>query len=258
MKKMFAKLVLSCAAVATLMAGAGQAANLVSNGDFSQFTSGAPGGGPSQILNTTAGGYANLTDWTVGNTVTNNPLQSFAYVIPTTGVGAYTAYYPGNPTIGFWSNPGAAPSGTTNAVSIDGYTQGATLSQTLTDLTVGASYQVSFDWAAIQYNTASGAYTERFDVSFGSSTQSTQTYSQATHTNSDWTHESFTFTADATSDVLQFLSYGTPGGDPPAGILTNVDVQAAVPEPSTMALLGIGAVWLVGTRLRRNRVAKTV
>ena len=248
------------AMVLALFSTARSQAGLISNGDFSQFTSSAPGGGPTQINNTSTGGYASLKDWTVGTTLgsPNTVLNSYAFITQTTGPNAYTFYYPAQSgTIGLWSNPGATPSGQQYAVTLDGYQKAATLSQTLTGLTAGASYQVTFDWAAVQYTTATGNYTEQFKVSFGGSSQTTalQTISNKGHSN--WISESFTFTADATSDTLTFLSLGTPSGVPPVGILSNVNVVATapVPEPSTMLMLGLGGVCIAGIRLRRNRLA---
>ena len=243
-----------------LSSTAGIQAGLISTGDFSQFTSSAPGGGPTQINNTSTGGYASLKDWTVGTTLgsPNTVLNSYAFITQTTGPNAYTFYYPSQSgTIGLWSNPGATPSGQQYAVTLDGYQKAATLSQTLTGLTAGASYQVTFDWAAVQYTTATGNYTEQFKVSFGGSSQTTALQTVLNKGHSNWISESFTFTADSTTDTLTFLSLGTPSGVPPVGILSNVSVTAApVPEPSTMLMLGFGGVCIVGIRLRRNRISK--
>ena len=238
-------------------------ANLIQNGDFSQFTSSAPGGGPTQINNTSVGGYASLTDWTVGINLGSpfTVLNAYSFITQTTGPNAYTFYYPTlqpQPgTIGLWSNPGATPSGQQYAVTLDGYENAATLSQTLTGLTPNASYQVTFDWAAVQYTTATGNFKEQFQVSFGGSSQTTELESITSKGHSNWLSESFTFKADATTDTLTFLSLGSPSGVPPVGMLSNVSVVAApVPEPSTMLMLGLGAVCIVGIRLRRNRLSR--
>ncbi|MEI8019158.1 MAG: hypothetical protein WCH39_13225, partial [Schlesneria sp.] len=132
-------------------------------------------------------------------------LNSYAFITQTTGPNAYTFYYPTlqpqGGTIGLWSNPGAAPSGQQYAVTLDGYQKAATLSQTLSGLTAGESYKVTFDWAAVQYTTATGNYTEQFEVFFGDSSQTTQVQSVLSKGHSNWISESFTFTADATSDT---------------------------------------------------------
>ena len=238
-------------------------ANLISNGDFSQFTSSAPGNGPTQILDSATNGFATLNNWTLGisgstNGNANTLRDAFAFIFPTSN---YTSYYPPSVgphpgTVGLQSSPGTPPSNQSYVVGIDGDTRAATLSQTLTGLTQGAAYQVSFDWAAVQYNTATGAYTEQFQVSLGGSSQLTSIQSEPSLGHSAWISESFTFVADGNTDTLTFLSLGTPNGVPPVGLLSNVDVNA-VPEPSTLVMLGLGGVWLVGVRLRRKRLAKT-
>ena len=261
MKRFSMRTIASVIASMALVFGSagGIQANLISNGDFSSFTSSAPGSGPTQILDTASNGFATLDSWTLGISGTGNTLRdAFAFIFPTT---TYISNYPGpgvHPgTVGLWSNPGAAPSGQSYVVGIDGDTSAATLSQTLTGLTQGAAYQVSFDWAAVQYNTAVGAYSEQFQVSFGGSSQTTTLQSEPSKGNSGWISEKFTFVADGTSDTLTFLSLGNPSGVPPVGLLSNVDVSP-VPEPSTLVMLGLGGVWLVGVRLRRKQLAKTV
>ena len=242
----------------------GVQAGLISNGDFSQFTSSAPNGEPTQINNTTTGGYASLKDWTVGINLGSpfTVLNAYSFITQTTGPNAYSFYYPTLQPhagmIGLWSNPGATPSGQQYAVTLDGYERAATLSQTLTGLTPNALYQVTFDWAAVQYTTATGKYSEQFQVSFGKSSQTTRLETIESKGHSNWISESFIFKADATSDTLTFLSLGSPAGVPPVGILSNVNVVAtSVPEPSTMVMLGLGMAWIVGVKLRRNGLVMT-
>ena len=257
------KIVSGIVAIALVLSSSvGIQAGLISNGDFSQFTSSAPGGGPTQINNTSTGGYASLKDWTVGINLGApfTVLNAYSFITQTTGPNAYTFYYPTlQPhagTIGLWSNPGATPSGQPYAVTLDGYEKAATLSQTLTGLTPNASYNVTFDWAAVQYTTATGQFSEQFQVSFGKSSQTTAVETIASKGHSNWISESFTFKADATSDILTFLSLGSPAGVPPVGLLSNVNVVAtSVPEPSTMLMLGLGGLCIVGVKLRRNRLA---
>jgi hypothetical protein len=70
---------------------------------------------------------------------------------------------------------------------------------------------------------------------------------------SGWMTQSFTFTADNTSDVLSFLALGGPGASqPPFALLDGVSLTAAVPEPITWSLMLTG-VGLLGGALRHRR-----
>jgi hypothetical protein len=66
-----------------------------------------------------------------------------------------------------------------------------------------------------------------------------------------WNAAHFQFQAQSTSQVLSFLSIGTPGGLPPIALLDGVSLSI-VPEPSTwaMMLLGFGGI---GAIIRRRR-----
>ncbi|UAJ11857.1 PEPxxWA-CTERM sorting domain-containing protein [Polymorphobacter megasporae] len=63
-------------------------------------------------------------------------------------------------------------------------------------------------------------------------------------------HESFTFTATGTTEVLSFLALGTPEGKPPFSLLDGV--SGTVPEPATWAMM-IGGLGLVGGAMRAGR-----
>ena len=63
--------------------------------------------------------------------------------------------------------------------------------------------------------------------------------------------DGLTFTATAAQEVLSFLSQGTPSGDPPIALLTDVSITK-VPEPGTLTVLGAGLAGLMAVRRRRN------
>jgi hypothetical protein len=125
----------------------------------------------------------------------------------------------------------------------------APITQTISTLTVGQTYNLSFYQAAGQQVNDLGATTEQWQVSLGSQTQMSALMSIPTGGVWPWTPQSMTFTATSSSEVLSFLAVGA-GGVPPMVFLDGVDMESTVPEPSAAALL---AVALVGAGMIRSR-----
>ncbi|MBE7159478.1 MAG: PEP-CTERM sorting domain-containing protein [Rhodospirillales bacterium] len=132
----------------------------------------------------------------------------------------------GNPHSGTW----AAEFG--NAGSL------ATVSQTLSTV-IGQSYTFSF------YFASDGTVPNEFRVSFGNSRLFDSTNIPA----SNYTLESFNVVATDAATTITF------GGRNDLGFinLDDVSVVANVPEPSTWAMLGLGAVGAGVVALRRRR-----
>lgn len=155
----------------------------------------------------------------------------------------------------FWVNPGPSPDGG-NYVAIDGDPAYETaLTQTLTGLTSGAQYTVSFWQAAAQQNGFTGATTERWQVGFGSSTQLTSIMNNASHGAVGWNRQTLTFTASGASQLLSFLAVGTPNGQPPFVLLDGVSVNQIIgtPEPATFGMLGAALLGLPLIRRMRKK-----
>ena len=151
--------------------------------------------------------------------------------------------------------PTSSPNGG-NFVALDGAFQVQPIQQTVTGLTVGNKYAVSFYWAGAQQAGFNGKTQEQFKVSFGGDTQSTALLDNADHGFTGWQAQTFTYTAHSTSQVLSFLAVGTPSGEPPFSLLDGVSV-AAVPEPTALAALFIGVVGSGVFVRRRARPAKS-
>ena len=129
---------------------------------------------------------------------------------------------------------------------------GASISQTVTGLTAGQRYDVSFYWAGTQLINRNGPTTERMAVTFGGDQRSTNTVSVAPGGFSGWMQATLRFTANSASEALTFLSYGTPEGLPPVALLDGVSVTATVPEPASWALM-IAGLFGLGWAVRRHQ-----
>jgi hypothetical protein len=130
------------------------------------------------------------------------------------------------------------------------------LTQTISGLTVGRTYDLTFYWAAAQYECCggsiyNGASSNSWSASLGAETQSTPVVSIASHGFSGWMGASFDYTATSTSEVLSFMATGT-SSVPPVALLDGVSL-VMVPEPSTWALMVLGFGGLGFAAYRRTK-----
>ena len=235
--------VLLAAAVGT---GA-RAVPVIVNGDFEQTTMGTT---PAQ-MNTT-----NVTGWSTSGynfifypgTATTTGSASVSY-----GALILQGTLLSGASNGF---PATSPSGG-NFVGADGaYSVGA-ITQTITGLTVGIQYAVSFYWAAAQqsgssYNTAT---TEQWQVSLGNELHSTPVVNNPAQGFTGWIRQSLTYTATSTSEVLSFLAAGTPSGQPPFSLLDGVSI-IAVAEPASWMTLVVAVLSIIGVAHLKRRSSR--
>jgi choice-of-anchor C domain-containing protein len=159
---------------------------------------------------------------------------------------------------GYWQ----APPGGGNSVDMAGYSSG-TISQTINDLVVGQLYQLGFYLSGNPDGqpgtkelgvglTIGGASPYAFSYTIGANTETAMNYA----------YETESFTANSTSEVLQFQDQsGYDGVTPYGAVIGGVSLTAvpqAIPEPTTIvagALMllpfGIGAF----RSLRKERTA---
>ena len=223
-----------------------QAAPIITNGDFSASTYTA-----NNQFGTGFGGQG-VTGWT------GNGGYNIYFTSPSTATTqSAISQYPGNN-----EKLGAVTASPTGGafVALDGDPAvggGGGISQTVTGLTGGAIYAVTFSWGAGQLQSRTGATTEMLAVSLGGQTLDTSVLTDPAQGFTGWLTTTLNFTATASSEVLSFLSVGTPSGLPPIATLDGVSIAAvppvsAVPEPASLVLLGLPMIALA-TRWRRRR-----
>ncbi len=236
---MLRSILLGAATLAAVSLGsAAQATQFVTNGSFETTSLAA-----SYKMNTT-----NVTGWST----TGYNFLFFPGTATTTG--AYVPEYKSQITL--WGGngfPASSPDGG-NFIAADGAFGTAPITQTISGLTKGAKYNVSFDWAAAQQSGFSGVTTEQWQVSLGAATHSTAVKTNPNHGFTGWFSAVFTYTATGSSEVLSFLAQGTPQGQPPFSLLDGVSMTA-VPEPGSWTLLLLGLFAVGGTVWLRSRSA---
>ena len=67
-----------------------------------------------------------------------------------------------------------------------------------------------------------------------------------------WESQTLIFKATGVTETLRFLAKGSPDGLPPFVLLDGVSIQA-VPEPGTLALVGVSLLGLLLARRQQKR-----
>jgi hypothetical protein len=267
------------AAALLMMATTAQANNLVLNGDFTATTAITA----TNASNSNGGelGYnLTATDWTTPTNGFNLLFTSGANAV----AGINNSF--GAPGFKLYGAPNllattAVPGGG-SFVGLDGAYQIEPLEQSISGLTVGDTYSVTFDWAGAQQSGFTGATTEQLQVYFGCSlskgactdptiakdpnpnpagdysfTNTADTQSTGVLTNpqggfTGWYSETMNFKATNSTEILAFLAVGTPTGEPPISLLTDVSLNVATPEPATLPLFLTGLMGGLGVLRSRK------
>lgn len=264
----FAAFLASISVVMTF--GRVQAQNLVQNGDFETILNASFSGGPSNPNgNKMFFATANPKFWSNAPGSGSN----YTYVCaPRTADGAASG---GNPFPVYGPFPFSSAGGTTPVTSDAGgnfIQQDADpnfndpITQSISIPSAG-QYVLSFDEAGGQQDhpNYTSPTTELWNVTLGAAgTQSSPGFSLPGPLTSggtladvgQWHSVSKTFNVTSPgSYLLEFVGAGTPSGQPPIIFLDNVSL-VAVPEPATLAIIGIGLVGSVACRKLRRAKAE--
>jgi len=198
------------------------------------------------------------------------------FTVTVNGTNYGSTYLWGTNNSGAGTQPGggtgtidAAPGGG-NFIALDGVFEVYPVSQRITGLTVGQSYILTFYYAGAQQESFTGNTTENLTVNFGGTfhqignytsgnftggtTYTTNTINLNNESFSGWYQGSVIYNATSTSTTLSFLAGGTPAGEPPFTLLSNVDLEVLVPDFSSWAVFfGFGCVCLLIEVLRRRQ-----
>jgi hypothetical protein len=245
---------LSAIAVALAVGTSAHATEFVQNGGFETLGAGAPASGSFEFGASYK--YANgVANWTSASTSAFNVY--FVNDGTATTTDADTRFSPANGGEHgqfLYSVPGGASPQGGNFVALDGDGgYNGAITQTINGLTIGQTYTLSFDWAAAQFADRQGDTTEQIQVGFGGQSFLTDVKNNASQGSNGWFTETTTFTATSSSQVLSFLSVGTPAGLPPVALLDGVSLTGGVPEPATWAMMLVGFGGL-GALLRHRRL----
>lgn len=231
-------ILMSVAAFASMTAAGFSLGNeLITNGNFERGDYGQIGWGGHQLEGWNNDGY--------------NFLFNMSNADSTGTGGKYGNVALWGPNKGARNGLTASPVGG-NFVGADGAFQTGALSQMVNGLTIGDRYTLSFYWAGAQQWNFNGATTEQWTVKFGTDSFATSVKNDPSHGFTGWQKEMVTFTATGTSELLQFLAVGTPSGQPPFSLLDGVSMTRAVPEPASLALIGLG-LGALGFAARRRK-----
>jgi hypothetical protein len=234
------KLVAAAAVALVMTVGASaKASEFVTNGNFTNLTNGLGQLG----FNTDAVGWSSAAPDGSYNFVFDNGNT------PLSGQfgGGLALWTQANGGGNGWDGANLGPG---NFVAIDGAFHAGPISQTITGLTIGQSYHLSFNYAFAQQFGFDGD----LSVSLGAFSATSSNLVLPNHGFSGWSTANFDIIASATSELLSFSSLASPQL-PPFALVSDVSLTS-VPEPGVWAMMLIGFSGLgVAARVRRRRLA---
>ncbi len=221
--------------------------NLVQNGSFNTVAGWNPAASGSAATSSDLPGWS-FTSCVNACTGGANNLFSFVLQSNYTTAGINDAQ-DGHNTYFYGGGPGVSPDGG-NAYTADGAHEVGIMEQSISGLTVGQTYQLSFYQASMEQAGYSGAFTGSWEVGFGNQLAFSQSMANPSQGYTGWTLQTMDFTATSMTQALLFAATAT-NSYPPFLLMDGVSLTA-VPEPASIAMVGVGVLALVMLRRRRR------
>ena len=216
-----------------------RATNLVTNGDFTSLSNGL-----GQIDNlTTATGWVS---------------SGYNFVMTTADQAVDSQYGAGNLALWDLANGGnntwdGKAAGAGNFLALDGAYMTGPVTQSISGLQIGQTYDLTFNYAFAQQHGFDQDTVQHLTATIDGISWQSADFALPEHGFTGWQSETLQFTASAATATLSFLAYGNKPV-PPFALVSNVSLPSAVPEPATWAMMIIG-VGGIGALARRRRAA---
>ena len=182
------------------------------NGGFEQTTNGL-----GQLINQTT----QVVGWTSNKEPGGANAYTFVMDVPT----STTTGVPGESILKLWTGgvnggPTLSPSPTGgNFIGADGAYHVGKLTQQISGLIVGQTYQLTFNFAGAQEHGFDGVSTDGlqfgFNIEGANPLHQTAILTNQCHGFTGWQTQTYNFVATQATDTLYFLATGAPAGQPP-------------------------------------------
>jgi hypothetical protein len=188
---------------------------------------------------------APMAAWADDNLLVNGSFEATAQANGSWNIYSAIPGWTANPAVEIRDNVAGTAKEGSNYAELDGYVNGA-ITQSFATI-AGAEYTLSF-WYSNRTNTA--VATNGLSFGFGNGWIAAPGLAVNNTGDNQWSQVNYDFVAGGSTTTLSFMATGN--SDSYGTSLDNVSVTAAIPEPSTDALM-FGGLAAVGFIARRRR-----